>query len=80
MYAKYPNLNMSLMSDLVESKYIKFNHSLISQRIIDHYNLDNIVENGFVYAKINNAWYELKQSGKIAHDDLVRHLKKRNCV
>jgi hypothetical protein len=35
-----------------------------------------MVDNGFVYAKINKAWYGLKQSGHIAHDDLVAHLKK----
>ena len=35
-----------------------------------------MVHNGYVYAKIKAAWYGLKQSGKIAHDDLVAHLKK----
>ena len=48
---------MYLMSDLVESKYVKFNFKLIPQRIIDHYNLNNIVEDEFVYAKINKAWF-----------------------
>ena len=35
---------------------------------------------GYVYAKINRAWYGLKQSGRIAHDDLVEHLAKHNYV
>ena len=47
--------NMYLMSDLVDLEYVKFNYILILQRIIEHYNLNNIVENGFVYAKINKA-------------------------
>ena len=42
--------------------------------------MDAIVDNGFVYAKINKAWYGLKQSGKIAHNDLVKHLNKHDYV
>ena len=72
--------NMYLMSDLVDSEYVKFNYTLIPQRIIDHYKLDTIVDSDFVYAKINKAWYGLKQSGKIAHDDLVKHLNKHDYV
>ena len=71
---------MYLMSDLVDVEYVKFNLSLIPQRIIDHYNLNNIAENGSVYAKINKAWFGLKQSGTIAHDDLVQHLAKHGYV
>ena len=52
--------SMYLMSDLVESEYVKFDIKLIPQRIIDHYNLNDIVENRFVYAKINKAWFGLK--------------------
>ena len=29
---------------------------------------------GYIYARVNKAWYGLKQAGKIAHDDLVQHL------
>ena len=71
---------MYLMSDLVDAEYVKFNLSLIPQCIIDHYNLNDIAENGSVYAKINKAWFGLKQSGKIAHDDLVQHLAKHGYV
>ena len=71
---------MYLMSDLVDSENVKFNCNLISQRIINHYKLDTVVDNRFVYAKINKAWYRLKQSGKIAHDDLVKHLNKHDYV
>ena len=71
---------MYLMSDLVDSKYIKFNYNLIPQRIIEHYKLSKIVENGFVYAKINKAWYGFKQSGKNANNNLVKHFKKHDYV
>ena len=43
--------------------------------IIKHYSLDKLVVDGFVYARIKKAWYRLKQSGKIVHNDLVDHLK-----
>lgn len=32
------------------------------------------------YDAVNKAWYGLKQGGKIAHDDLVEHLKKYGYV
>ena len=57
--------NMYFMSDLVDSEYVKFNYIFIPQHIIEHYNSDDIVENGFVYAKLNKAWFGLKHSGKI---------------
>ena len=34
-----------------------------------------IDKDGYVYDRIDKAWYGLKESGKIAHDDLVGHLK-----
>ena len=39
--------NIYLMSDLVDSEYVKVSYSLIPQRIIDHYNLDTIVDKGW---------------------------------
>ena len=67
--------NMYLMSDLVEPEYVKFDTKLIPQCIIDHYNCNDIVDDkGYVYAKIKKALFGLKQSGKITHNDLVRHL------
>ena len=44
---------------------------MIPESIIQHYKLRNLVHNGYEYARIKKAWYDLKQSGKIAHDDLV---------
>ena len=67
--------NMYLESMLAESEYVRFDVKLIPPRIIAQYNLQDKISNGYVYAKVNKAWYGLKQSGKIAHDDLVAHLK-----
>ena len=67
--------NMYLESFLKNAEYVRFKVDQIPENIIKHYKLENKIRNGFVYAKINRAWYGLKQSGKIAHDDLVAHLK-----
>ena len=68
--------NMYLCSLLPDAQYVRFQYSLIPSEIIKHYNLDNKVVDGYVYAKIKRAWYGLKEAGKIVHDDLVAHLKK----
>ena len=53
---------------------------MIPQEITDHYKLDTKTYNGFVYARIKWAWYGVKESGKIANDDLVKHLKEFDYV
>ena len=68
--------NMYLYSFLDECEYVRFKVDQIPPAIIAHYNLEGYITNGFVYAKVKKAWYGLKQSGKIAHDDLVQHLAK----
>ena len=72
--------NMYLCSLLPDAEYVRFKYDMIPPNIIKHYSLDKLVVDGFVYAKIKKAWYGLKQSGKIAHDDLVDHLKKYGYV
>ena len=72
--------NMYLESLLPDAEYVRSRYDLIPPRIIQHYNLDRIAHNGFVYAKIKRAWYGLKQSGKIAHDDLVAHLEQHGYI
>jgi hypothetical protein len=61
---------------LDEYEYVQFKVDMIPPNIIAHYNLTPMIHNGYLYAKIKKAWYGLKQSGKIAHDDLVEHLAK----
>ena len=71
---------MYLMSLLPEAEFVRFRYDLIPPRIIEHYDLDSITVDGYVYARINRAWYGLRQSGKISHDDLVQHLAKHGYV
>ena len=67
--------NMYLGSNLPEAEYVRFKISLIPQEIIEAYNLKELATyDGYVYARVNKAWYGLKQAGKIAHDDLVERL------
>ena len=72
--------NMYLMLDLVNSEYVKFKVDMIPPRIIAYYNIQHLIHDGYINAKINKAWYGLRQSGRIAHDDLVQHLKKHGFV
>ena len=55
---------------------MKFKVELIPPNIIKHYNLEPLIHNGHVYAKINKALYGLKQAGKIANNDLIEQLAK----
>ena len=72
--------NMYLESSLEDPEYVRFKVEAIPKRIMDYYNLWALVHEGYVYARVNKAWYGLKQSGKIAHDDLVEHLAKAGYV
>ena len=67
---------MYLCSLFPEAQYVRFQYSPIPSEIIRCYNLDNKVVDGYLYVKIKRAWNGLKEAGKIAHDDLVNHLKK----
>ena len=68
--------NMYLQSSLEEYEYVRFRAELIPPKIIAYYKLTPMIHNGHIYAKVKKAWYGLKQSGRIAHDDLVDHLAK----
>ena len=68
--------NMYLCLRLKDYDYARFNIDLIPPRIIAHYKLQGIIHKGYAYTRIKQAWYGLKQWGKIVHNDLVEHLKK----
>eukprot|EP00536_Pseudo-nitzschia_multiseries_P019568 jgi/Psemu1/61559/gm1.61559_g len=67
---------MYLCSTLDEPEYVKFRWDMILPRIRIAYKLIGLKQGDYVYARIKKAWYGLKQSGKIPHDDLVDHLQK----
>ena len=46
---------------------------IISQEIIENYNLSDIVNDGWVYTKIVRGMYGLPQAGKIANDLLKKY-------
>ena len=52
---------------------MKLPMSIILEEIIHQYNLHNIAEGGWVYIEILRGMYGLKQSGRITHDELVKH-------
>jgi hypothetical protein len=66
--------NMYLYSDLDSFEYVRFKVELVPPAIIEQYKLQDKIHKGYIYAKVKKAWYGLKQSGRIAHDDLVKHL------
>jgi len=69
--------NMYLCSQLREPQFVRFKLKQIPISIQEKYELHKIVNSaGFVYAKIKGAWYGLKESGRIANEDLVDHLAK----
>ena len=52
-----------------------FNTPSSPKKNIQHYNLYKKIDNGYIYAKMKRAWYGRKETGKIAHDNLVDNLK-----
>eukprot|EP00536_Pseudo-nitzschia_multiseries_P000416 jgi/Psemu1/915/gm1.915_g len=67
--------NMYLCSTPDKPEFVKFRWDIIPPRIRVAYKLEGLKQGDYVYARIKKAWYGLKQSGKIAHDDLVAHLQ-----
>ena len=63
-----------LQFNLPDPEYITIPFALIPPDIINDYNLQSKVSNGNVYAKVTKGMYGLPQAGKLAHDDLVKHL------
>jgi hypothetical protein len=67
--------NMYLETVLPEAQYVRFKIDEIPRTIQEQYDLSKLVHNGYVYAQINKAWYGLKESGKLANDDMVKVLE-----
>ena len=67
--------NMYLCSKLPDAQYVRFDVKLIPPEIIEHYPLHDKIHNGYVYARIKQAWYGLNETGCIANKDIVAHLE-----
>ena len=49
-------------------------YDVTPQETIDLYNLDNIVnKDGFVCIEVQGGMHGFPQSGKLSHDELVKH-------
>ena len=49
-------------------EYMRLPIKIIPQEIINKYNLNGIVEDGWLYIKIGKGMYGLLQAGKISND------------
>ena len=68
---KYFHLN-NILPDL---EFIRIPLKIVPQEIIDAYNLTTLVEDqGWIYMRIENFMYVLKQAGIIANQELVKHM------
>ena len=58
------------------SEYARIKLSVITQEIIDQYNLLDYEHNGWIYFEISRGCYGLPQSGRLANDLLRKMLNK----
>jgi hypothetical protein len=77
--AKFMSLDIqafSLNKPLARHEYMRVALKDIPTAIIKYYGLEAIAVNGSVYCDINKGMYGLPQSGILANNDPVIHLKK----
>ena len=63
-----------LYTMMARYEYLKIHKRDIPKLIWDHYNLDSLAVNDYVYAEVRRGMYGLPQAGKIANDELIPHL------
>ena len=60
---------------LLDPEFMRIPLKIITQEIIDAYNLATLVDNqGWIYMSIEKGIYVLKQSGIIANQELVKNM------
>jgi hypothetical protein len=55
-------------------EYMRILLAIIPAEVVQHYNLDAIASNGYVYMEIRKGMPGLKQAGRLASDRLTQHL------
>jgi len=63
-----------LNNKLPRYEFMRIEYKLIPDEIKKQYNLHKIVHDGYIYIQIEKGMYGLPQAGKIANDELQRHL------
>ena len=48
---------------------------MIPQELVDKYNLIEKAHNEYIFSRVTKGMYELPQTGRMAHDALVKHLE-----
>jgi hypothetical protein len=75
--AKFMDMDIKdfyLCSTMPEPEYMLVPYSLFPPDIIKEYNIDKLVRNGMVLAKVIKGMYGLPQAGRLAYDQLKQHL------
>jgi hypothetical protein len=63
-----------LGNDLSKPEFVRIPVWMLPQSIIDLYQLEDKIVNGYVYARVTKGMYGLPQAGKLANDRLREHL------
>ena len=66
--------NFYLNNQMDNDKYITIQILMIPQEFVEKCNLTEKSHNGYIYARVTKGMYRLPQSGRIAHDALLKHL------
>ena len=57
-------------------EFMRLPINIIPQEIIEQYNLNNLVDDGWVHIRIDQTMYGLPASGKLSNNLLVKRMKK----
>jgi Reverse transcriptase (RNA-dependent DNA polymerase) len=64
-----------LNTPMNRAEYMRVPIASIPSKIIAYYNLQQIAHNSNIYVEINKGMYGLPQAGRLANDELVKHLQ-----
>ena len=77
--AKYFNMNISnfyLCMPMERPEFMQLPIKIIPQEIIEKYNLNDLVDDGWLYVRIDQTMYGLPAAGKLSNDLLVKRMSK----
>ena len=57
-----------------QAEYIRIHISMIPKEFVIVYNLQEKVQNGYIFARVTNGMYGLPQEGQITNYTLLQHL------